>query len=88
MKTAIQILNEHLLPATAPNIHALEEYASGQCRQRDELIKAQDELIAMYLYPAKATLWKDIPDNIEASIELLNKIGQLKNELNEKRSKA
>jgi len=45
MKTASQILNEHLLPATAPNIHALEEYASEQCQKRDKLTKVQEELI-------------------------------------------
>ena len=39
MKTAIQILNEHLLPATAPNIHALEECASQQTTKYKEALE-------------------------------------------------
>jgi hypothetical protein len=46
--------------------------------KHDEIIQKQKELIDMYLYSAKATLWKDIPDNIESSIELMNTISELK----------
>ena len=74
MKTATQILNEHLLPATAPNIHALEEYASEQCRQRDELIKAQDELI-------KLTEEGENVYNTYKMDQLRGKIEQLKSQL-------
>ena len=49
----------------------------------EELCTLRGELIEMYLYPAKATLWKDIPDNIQASIELLTKISELESKLKE-----
>ena len=39
MKTATQILNEHLLPATWPNIHAMQEYASEQTTKYKEALE-------------------------------------------------
>jgi len=62
----------------AKDISALLE---SQIKKRDEIIEAQKELIDMYLFPNKGIKWKDVADNIEVSIELMNKINQLKSEL-------
>ena len=74
MKTATQILNEHLLPATAPNIHALEEYASEQCQKRDKLITACNDLIHEKMKPPK-------DQDSQLIIRLLLRRNKLENEL-------
>lgn len=53
-------------------LQAMEQYASEQCQKRDEIIKAQDELIGFYERLIK------IP---QLDSVLHNKIEQLKREL-------
>jgi hypothetical protein len=53
-------------------LEAMEEYAKEQCQKRDELIKAQDEMLMLF---PPTIYWCDAMD------ELRNKIEQLKSEL-------
>lgn len=80
MKTKEEILNskgaiqtqDGLLYIREQCFGSMEEYASEQCQKRDELIKAQDELIKELCEEEGAVLYiKKLEDKIE----------QLKNEI-------
>jgi len=71
-----------------PVIKAMQDYASQQCQKRDELIKAQDELIEFYgkiISDSSMFLhvhhWEESTENIEKGQELRFKIEQLKKQI-------
>ena len=61
-------------PTKALIIKIMEKYASVQCQKRDELIKAQDEVI-------KILQEQSTYDGEYSLTDLINKIKQLKNEI-------
>ena len=85
MKTVEQIFEEYIGPGQMgvdfekkDILEAMQIYAEQECKNRDEIIKAQDELISIHsrIHPDARN-----PYFVEERLKLRSKIEQLKTEI-------